>query len=138
MTTKQCGKCKQVKSVSEFYRHKRDGFQSECKECRKEQARIYNRTPKRREYNKLKYQEWVDRGGLFEYRKRLEVIERVRVGAMVQNALRTGRLKKYPCLVCGEKQVQAHHGSYDKPFLVMWLCQKHHAEEHTRMKADGK
>ena len=138
MQTKKCGKCQQVKPISEFYPHRRDGYQSSCKDCKREESKNYNRTPRRREYNKLKYQEWVDKGGLVEYRKRLEVAERVRVGAMVQNALQTGRLKKYPCLVCGEKQVQAHHRNYDKPFIVMWLCRKHHIEEHIRIKVEGR
>lgn len=34
MDTKKCGDCKEVKSISDFGTHKRDKFQSICKECK--------------------------------------------------------------------------------------------------------
>jgi hypothetical protein len=55
---------------------------------------------------------------------------RDRAAARVQYALKSGRLRKEPCMVCGELQVQAHHSDYDKPYEVKWLCIKHHAELH--------
>ncbi len=45
-------------------------------------------------------------------------------------ALRTGRLKRMPCEVCGETKAQAHHDDYSKPLDVRWLCQKHHLQHH--------
>lgn len=41
--TKQCSKCKQYKSTSEFCRHKygRDGIDSQCKKCKAEYKRWY-------------------------------------------------------------------------------------------------
>ena len=45
------------------------------------------------------------------------------------NALRDGRIKKLPCLVCGDSS-EAHHPDYDRPLDVVWLCTKHHAETH--------
>jgi hypothetical protein len=46
----------------------------------------------------------------------------------VQWALRTGRLVRQPCEVCGAEQTEAHHDDYDKPLQVRWLCRTHHVE----------
>jgi hypothetical protein len=54
---------------------------------------------------------------------------RARAQSMVQHALRSGRLTKQPCLVCGENAV-AHHPDYDRPLDVVWLCQPHHKQAH--------
>ena len=41
MQTKKCDKCKQIKSINEFYKKKtsKDGFQYWCKSCLKEYKR---------------------------------------------------------------------------------------------------
>ena len=44
MKTKVCGKCGQEKPVSEFYKSKRDGYRSRCKECHKKDCREYAKT----------------------------------------------------------------------------------------------
>ena len=46
---------------------------------------------------------------------------------------RSGRIKRQPCMVCGEKTVQGHHEDYSKPLQVMWLCHKHHCERHSEL-----
>jgi len=48
-------------------------------------------------------------------------------------ALRDGSLVRQPCEVCGTKEVHGHHSDYSKPLDVIWLCSKHHGEEHTRI-----
>lgn len=50
--------------------------------------------------------------------------------AKVHNALRTGKLERQPCEVCGEMKVHAHHEDYSKPLDIKWLCVKHHNERH--------
>jgi len=45
----------------------------------------------------------------------------------VHYALKTGKLTKGVCEVCGEPEVHAHHDDYTKPLDVRWLCVKHHA-----------
>jgi hypothetical protein len=45
------------------------------------------------------------------------------------NALRDGRVEKFPCMVCGEKS-EAHHPDYDRPLDVVWLCPPHHKQAH--------
>ena len=43
-----------------------------------------------------------------------------------------GKIKKKNCLVCGSKEVIAHHEDYSNPINVIWLCEKHHKEYHKR------
>lgn len=47
-----------------------------------------------------------------------------------RNAVRSGRIKKLPCQVCGNITSEAHHINYNEWFNPMWLCRKHHAEQH--------
>jgi hypothetical protein len=52
-----------------------------------------------------------------------------------QNAVRGGRLAKGMCDVCGVADVHGHHDDYAKPCDVVWLCPRHHAERHKKMRA---
>ena len=45
------------------------------------------------------------------------------------HALRTGRIIRAPCEVCGDT-AGAHHDDYDKPLSVRWLCFIHHRQYH--------
>lgn len=45
-------------------------------------------------------------------------------------ALKQGRLKKRPCLICGSEQSEAHHFDYRLPENVIWLCDRHHKDVH--------
>lgn len=45
-------------------------------------------------------------------------------------AVKIGKIKRLPCEICGEVKSQSHHPDYSKPFEVVWLCAKHHAEAH--------
>ena len=47
---------------------------------------------------------------------------------IVNRAIRRGKIKRLPCVNCGEKKSQAHHENYSKPLDVIWLCAPcHHA-----------
>ena len=50
---KQCTKCKQTKASTEFWKSTRDGLESQCKVCRMNKMREYNklRMNKKRKYN---------------------------------------------------------------------------------------
>lgn len=56
--------------------------------------------------------------------------ERRKASHIVSNAVRDGRIKKLPCLCCGEMKVEGHHPDYSRPLDVVWLCTKHHKEVH--------
>jgi hypothetical protein len=47
----------------------------------------------------------------------------------VGNAIRGGRLQRWPCEICGNK-AHAHHPHYGAPLLVTWLCPTHHKAAH--------
>ncbi len=55
------------------------------------------------------------------------------VRSAVHRAVRTGKLAKAPCDVCGSTYVVAHHNDYSKPLEVQWLCRLHHWELHQRI-----
>lgn len=44
----------------------------------------------------------------------------------VYYALRTGKLRRGVCAVCGSTDVHAHHDDYGRPLDVVWLCPLHH------------
>lgn len=56
--------------------------------------------------------------------------ERAAAHRAVQQALRSGRLRRLPCKVCGEPEAHAHHPDYFRTLDVVFLCQTHHAEVH--------
>ena len=49
-------------------------------------------------------------------------------------AVRSGKITRKNCEVCGEEKTHAHHNDYSKPLEVMWLCPKHHKEIHKEAK----
>ena len=55
----------------------------------------------------------------------------------VYMAIKAGIMKRLPCEVCGDLKSQGHHADYSKPFEVKWLCQKHHAKEHKKLRTYG-
>lgn len=50
--------------------------------------------------------------------------------SMTKYYIKTGKLYKGLCEICGSSNVEAHHDDYDKPLQVRWLCRKHHLEHH--------
>lgn len=50
----------------------------------------------------------------------------------VNYAVRTGKLRKEPCLCCGDPKVHAHHSDYSKKLDVIWLCAMCHKRQHER------
>lgn len=49
-------------------------------------------------------------------------------------AVRSGKLKRGRCRVCGATKTQAHHSgkSYNATKNITWLCDKHHRSAHTK------
>ena len=38
-----------------------------------------------------------------------------------------GKVERGTCALCGSsKNVEAHHENYDEPYVIIWLCKKHH------------
>ena len=49
-------------------------------------------------------------------------------------AVRSGKMKRQPCEVCGDPQSHGHHEDYNHPLLVSWLCPKHHLDRHHQLR----
>lgn len=76
------------------------------------------------------------RGGISRDRSRYTRVqeqrypERVAARKMAQAAIRSGKITKAPCEVCGCCVVDAHHDDYSRPLSVRFLCRKHHKLHH--------
>lgn len=131
-TEKKCFKCGEIKTLSEFYKHKAmaDGHLNKCKACTKKDC------AKHREENIDRIREYDrERGNrqtkhdLAEYRKKYP--NKHRAHRLVINAINSGKLFKQNCEVCGtDYSVHAHHDDYAKPLNVRWLCAAHHHQWH--------
>ena len=74
-------------------------------------------------YSTLKKREWWQRNK-----------DRLKVKWAVIDALKSGKINKQPCFVCGELKVEAHHADYSAPLAISWLCKQHHLELHKEHK----
>lgn len=139
-TLKTCFKCNTEKPLTEFYRHPAmgDGHLGKCKECTKKDVkdtraanldyyRAYDRDraslPHRIELRERVFAEW----------KKAHPDRRT-AHSKVGSALRSGRLTRLPCWVCGQDRAEAHHPDYSMPLDVVWLCREHHAQLHAMTK----
>ncbi len=133
---KTCFKCGRVLPLTEFYRHPKtaDGHLNKCKACARADYQTYaSEHPdvirkRKSEYSKTDAGKAVVRRS-YEKRKRLHP-DRIRVNAIVGNAMKLGKLIPLPCLVCGAIRTEGHHPDYSRPLDVVWLCKKHHVEVH--------
>lgn len=116
---KVCNRCGKSKKLGEFYANKLciDGRANPCKECKRTYAteRRLQTIEASREYDRRRGY----RGDPVKQRARQKV----------RTALKSGRLTRQPCR-CGSTKVEAHHAEYSRPLDVVWLCKKHHAQEH--------
>lgn len=80
------------------------------------------------------------KGGISEnnyHYKKLQVErypERVNARKLVHNAIKDGKLVRGCCVICGKEKAHAHHEDYSKPLEVIWLCRRHHNQQHKQNK----
>jgi hypothetical protein len=55
---------------------------------------------------------------------------KAKASSLLKKAVRSGKRKKKPCIVCGSEKSEGHHLDYSKPLMVMWLCRSHHVKWH--------
>ena len=137
-------------------RENQDCYKSDvyCKECRKSYQRgVYQRLKQDPEWVKkerIRHREKQQRLGYAQkYKPKTEQEKARRKGynqkwlernkekraahILLGSAVARGRISKGPCKVCGTtEKVQGHHEDYAKPLEVIWLCQKHHKELHSK------
>ena len=70
-----------------------------------------------------------------EWMSHPEQKRRAAARAACRRAIKSGRLVKQGCAVCGSR-AEPHHHDYSKPLDVRWLCHGHHAV--TWQKAEGR
>lgn len=156
---KRCFKCSEVKPLDEFYAHPRmmDGRLNKCKTCTKRDVSDHRmkHIERFREYDRRRFQEDPERRA-DTLRRSKEYFaahpEKMRERALayqsnypaaraahvlVGHAIRSGKLTKQPCEVCGTAEVHGHHDDYAEPLKVRWLCTEHHFEWH-RLNGPGK
>lgn len=138
----KCKACLQEKSDADFYVSNK----ARCKECVKAscaahrqanlervrahdrmRAALPHRVAARAEYGRTAAGAEAHKAAALRWAAKHP--ERMSAHAAVKNAVRTGKLQRWPCEVCGEK-AQGHHPAYDAPLLVVWLCPKHHKAAH--------
>lgn len=151
---KICRECRQNKPMSDYYQHPAmaDGHLNKCKTC------VLARTHRWRVANIERIREIDRRRGLLPVRKaavkaraprykqkRAKAMEqynaanpeRRKAHIIVNNAIRSGKLKVKPCERCGFAfGVQAHHEDHNKPLDVTWLCTPCHGERHREINAE--
>ena len=135
-TVKECFKCHRTLPIAEFYEHPRmgDGHLGKCKECTKRDVKERSKLTRqeRHEYEQMRFKKPERKKQILEGQRRRRRLhpEKNRAYLKVKRAIKTGRLVKMPCEVCGDINVQAHHDDHFKPLEVRWLCFKHHRELH--------
>ena len=114
---KICYSCQKEKPFDSFHKDstKLSGYTGCCKVCKKEKdAQNYSYS----EQEKNRKNEW-----------RFKFPERKKAQGRVYTAIKSGRLVRLPCFVCGDN-AEAHHPDYSRPLDVVWLCSPHHKQAH--------
>lgn len=70
----------------------------------------------------------------YNHLSHLKYPEKYAARKKLMHAVERGKIIKQPCTICGNQKSEAHHPDYSKPLDVVWLCRKHHVEEHNRLK----
>ncbi len=122
---KRCPYCNTVKSYSLFYNNSltRDGYDYDCKECRRKQ----DQTKQKRKY-RVRYR----------LLQKVAKADKNKSRDALKYAVKKGKILRQPCFFCGERKTQAHHLIYSHPFKVVWVCSSHHAAIHTRERHEHK
>lgn len=131
---KKCFKCGEEKFLSDFYKHKKmmDGHVNKCKECNKKDVSI------NREKNIDYYRKYDRERGNRQSSQDIEIYRnkypnKYNAHKIVNKAIKTKKLFKEPCSVCGVfEKVHAHHDDYLKPLNVRWLCPACHKKWHVK------
>lgn len=139
-STKKCRKCKNIKPLSEFYKHETsaDGLRYDCKECFNKRTAIYQKTDAGKlvgAKSKAKYLN-TQKGKLSHIKDSAKYyatnpIKR-KAQSAINNAIQLGKLTKpSTCEECARTdKIHGHHDDYSLPMVVRWLCQLCHVAWH--------
>lgn len=134
---KKCKKCFKEKSEDNFYFNKfHNVYYGICKDCQKNSTRTY-RIENQEKIKKTKeiYRKSHLKQALVHINNwRSKNPEKCKAQELVASKIRKGEIKRGNCSVCGKERAEAHHPDYSKPLKIVWLCKKHHVEEHKKIK----
>jgi hypothetical protein len=131
---KRCFKCGVILPLDEFYIHRQmaDGHLNKCKRCTRLDVHLHRFDPRFRDrvlaYDYTRRQS-VERKQQFleaERKRRMRHPEKVKARQRINYAIKTGKVRRQSCEVCGALRAEAHHLDYSQPFAVRWFCSKHH------------
>lgn len=125
MEVKQCAKCKELKSLTEFNKHSenKDGLQAYCRPCSVLSMRNVKRA--------APTEEWLRKRDARRRYRRLNR-EKHKAHRTIYRVVSKGLMTRKPCEVCGTTKSEAHHPDYSKPYDVQWLCRTHHQQIHRK------
>jgi hypothetical protein len=143
-----CRKCSIEFKATDYQKRKSDFL---CKSCRLEHESQYRQkrresgnpiksTKLPREWHRIYEQDYYANPKnkrrraeqMRKYAKNPELRHKHIARWITQRAIKTGKLIKTPCQICGEIKVEAHHQDYYQPLLITWLCKIHHLIEHAK------
>lgn len=135
-TVKTCFRCGAAKPLADFYTHPKmkDGRLNKCKECtKKDVSSNYTKNIDHYvAYEKQRFKSPERKKNIRIYVSARSPIKR-KANNKTTNAIRSGKLIRLPCEICGYEKSEAHHDDYTKPLDVRWLCRKHHLEHHGKV-----
>lgn len=147
MSEKRCSGCKNLKIFDEFHKNKlnKDGLQNYCKNCARNSIDIYQKKEIVLEKKHLREKGYRQntkvkiRKNELDRKRYLNPEEafKKKIRILTRQAVNKGTLKENPCEICNSKiDIEAHHARYDLEHIydVIWLCKKHHEEEHVRLR----
>ena len=134
---KVCNRCKLEKDISGFGKDikKADGFNSRCLECDRELCKRYycehrqEKLEKFREYAQTpEGRKTRNNASNNRYKKASPLVREARW--RFREAVKSGKIEKGLCVLCGSSKVEGHHPDYNEPLGIVWLCRKHHTGLH--------
>jgi hypothetical protein len=139
---KSCYQCGRTLDLSFFGKNKakEDGLSHNCRDCmrayrvsrgRQKPPGWVRKTQDMAEYRRA----WKEAHPGYMSQKKREWLQanpdRRRFMDRYKYAVKTGKLVRWPCEVCGEQESDGHHPDYSRPLVVVWLCKQHHREVHS-------
>ena len=86
-----------------------------------------------RKYKKEYNRKWrMENGFHNEVNSRKKYPEKKVARRKLRYAVKHGKIKKEPCIKCGNTKSQGHHYDYKFPLDVFWLCPLHHTQLHKK------
>ena len=128
--TKTCAKCREVKSIEQFYRSKkaRDGRGSYCKDCQREITTVYRNEHRERVRGQWLRSYYNRKNQKMEYQRNYRKNNPKKVYV---HELRKHHPERQPianaCLFCGSQEnLVRHHPDYNIPALYVTCCRQCH------------